>query len=155
MIKSSGNRTLFRRRHMNYDESCIFCKIGRKEIVSAIVYEDSEVLAFLDINPVSKGHTLIITKEHFKNFNEVPKNLLNKVMQVAQTLSQASILELGATGVNILTNINRSAGQEIMHFHVHVIPRYDSTDGFNLSMKPLAIETQDLSNIATLIKKGL
>ena len=55
---------------MNYDDNCIFCKIGRKEITSAIVYEDDEVLAFLDVNPVSKGHTLGVTKEHFKNFNQ-------------------------------------------------------------------------------------
>ena len=79
---------------MNYDDNCIFCKIGRKEITSAIVYEDDEVLAFLDVNPVSKGHTLVVTKEHFKNFNEVPKNLISKVFSVAQMISQAQIMEL-------------------------------------------------------------
>ncbi len=140
---------------MNYDEDCIFCKIGRKEIASAKVYEDSEVLAFLDVNPVTKGHTLVITKEHFSNFNEVPKNLVNKVFQVAQTVSQAAIMELHATGVNILTNVNPSAGQSVMHFHVHVIPRYDNTDGFKLNFTPKAIGTKDMTNIATLIKKGL
>ncbi len=140
---------------MNYDESCVFCKIGRKEIPAAIVYEDSEVMAFLDINPVSKGHTLVILKEHFRNFNEVPKNLLAKVMNVCQTISQASIMELKASGVNILTNIEKAAGQEVMHFHVHIIPRYETNDGFNLEMKPLAHEEKELTNIATMIKRAM
>lgn len=140
---------------MNYDDNCIFCKIGRKEITSAIVYEDDEVLAFLDVNPVSKGHTLVVTKEHFKNFNEVPKNLINKVFSVAQMISQAQIMELHAAGCNILTNINEAAGQTVMHFHVHVIPRYDQTDGFNLDFTPKAIGTFNLPIVAGDLKKGL
>lgn len=140
---------------MNYDEDCIFCRIGRKELAAAAVYEDSEVLAFLDVNPVSKGHTLVITKEHFANFTEVPKNLVNKVFQVAQMVAQAQLHELGAEGVNILTNVNESAGQTVMHFHVHVIPRYDSTDGLSLNFSPKKIETFNLPALVRSMKKGM
>lgn len=140
---------------MNYDENCIFCKIGRHEIPSAIVFEDAEILAFLDINPVSKGHTLIITKEHFANLTEVPNNLVNKAFNVAKTIAQTQLSTLGAIGVNILSNIKEGAGQTVMHFHVHVIPRYDDSDGIALDFSPKAIGTYNLPILATTIKDNL
>ena len=121
---------------MNYKDDCIFCKIAQGQIKSSIVYEDSEVLAFLDVNPVSNGHTLVITKEHFDNFLMVPKDLLDHVFNVAQKVAQAQTQQLGAKGINILTNVNEIAGQTIKHFHVHVIPRYEGGDGLTIDFEP-------------------
>lgn len=140
---------------MNYKEDCIFCKIGRGEIPCAKVYEDAEILAFLDVNPVSKGHTLVITKEHFKNFLLVPKDLLGKAMSVAQKIAQAQVEQLGAKGCNIITNVNEIAGQSVMHVHIHVIPRYDEGDGLKLNFEPKEIEQFNLPVLASQIKKGL
>ena len=107
------------------NESCIFCKIGRGEIPSYKVYEDNEVLAFLDINPASRGHTLVITKEHFSSRLTCPKNILDHAFEVAQLVAQAAVSQLGATGVNFISNAGASAGQTVQHFHIYVIPRYD------------------------------
>ena len=115
-------------------EKDVFCKIIDKEIPSYTLYEDDDVLAILDISQVTKGHTLIISKKHFDNFLAVPKDVMHKVMDVAQRIGQAQITTLHAKGVNILSNCYEAAGQSVMHFHVHVIPRYGD-DGLKIEMK--------------------
>lgn len=135
-------------------ESCIFCKIARGEISSYKVYEDELCLAFLDVNPASRGHTLVIPKEHFKDVTTCPKDILSHIFKIAQMLAQAQISQLGATGVNIITNAGTSAGQSVMHFHVHVIPRYDD-DGFKLQFPPIAIEDKEFLLLADSIRKGV
>lgn len=135
-------------------DSCIFCKIANGSIPSYKVYEDSDVIAFLDVNPCSKGHTLVVTKEHFENITRCPKAILNKVFEVAQTVAQAQIAQLGATGVNIITNAGKSAGQTVNHFHVHVIPRYDN-DGLKLDFPPKQLESGEMTSIKDSIVKGL
>ena len=114
------------------DTSCIFCKIANGTIPSYKVYEDNDVIAFLDVNPASRCHTLVVTKEHFSNMTTCPKAILDKVFEVAQTIAQAQIAQLGATGVNVLTNCGESAGQSVPHFHIHIIPRKtgDGIDGW-------------------------
>ncbi len=137
------------------EKDCLFCKIIRGEIPSSKVYEDDDVYAFLDISQVTPGHTLVVSKKHYDNFLATPKDIMHKVMDVAQRIGQADILMLGARGVNILTNINKEAGQSIFHFHVHVIPRYQS-DGFIIEMKTNKdLENLNLPAIASEIKKGL
>ena len=116
-------------------KDCVFCKIVRGEIPSHKVYEDDDVLAFLDISQVTKGHTLVISKKHYDNFLSTPKEDMHKVMDVAQRIGQVQIMKLGAKGVNILTNVNKEAGQSVYHFHVHVIPRYEKQEGFRIEMK--------------------
>ena len=113
----------------------IFCRIVDGEIPCYKLYEDDDVLAFLDISQVTKGHTLVIPKKHYDNFLTCPKSLMNKVMAVAQRIGQVSIKIFGARGVNILTNCYEAAGQTVKHFHVHVIPRYKEEDGFMVEMK--------------------
>ncbi len=140
---------------MYLKDDCIFCKIGRGEIPCAKVYEDGEILAFLDVNPTSKGHTLVITKEHFDNFLMVPHDLIDKAFIVAQKVAQAQVEQLGAKGVNILSNINEAAGQSVMHFHIHVIPRYDENDGLKIDFEPKQIDKFNLPVLASQIKKGL
>ncbi len=137
------------------EKDCLFCKIIQGEIPSSKVYEDDDVYAFLDISQVTPGHTLVVSKKHYDNFLATPKDLMHKVMDVAQRIGQADILMLGARGVNILTNVNKEAGQSIFHFHVHVIPRYQS-DGFIIEMKTNKdLENLNLPAIASEIKKGL
>ncbi len=116
-------------------EKDIFCRIVDGEIPCYKLYEDDDVLAFLDISQVTKGHTLVIPKKHYDNFLTCPKNIMNKVMAVAQRIGQVSIKIFGARGVNILTNCYEAAGQTVKHFHVHVIPRYKEEDGFMVEMK--------------------
>ena len=135
-------------------DKCIFCNIASHEIKSYKVYEDDYVIAFLDLNPASRGHTLVVTKEHFDNFTTVPKDILNHTMNVAQLIAQAAITKLGAKGINIITNVGKAAGQSIMHFHVHVIPRYED-DGLSLTFPPKQIEDKELLLISDSIKSGM
>jgi len=104
-------------------ENCIFCKIVKGEIKSQKVYEDEETLAFLDINPVNKGHVLVIPKGHYENIFDIPKDKLSKVMEVAQEIAIA-IKKMGADGINIVSNNGKAAEQHVFHLHIHVIPRY-------------------------------
>ena len=113
----------------------VFCKIIDGEIPCHKLYEDDDVLAFLDISQVTKGHALVISKKHYDNFLSTPQEVMHKVMDVAQRIGQVDIKILGAKGVNILTNCYPEAGQSVMHFHVHVIPRYNEGEGFEITMK--------------------
>lgn len=135
-------------------EKDIFCKIADGEIPCHKIYEDDDVLAFLDISQATKGHTLVIPKKHYDNFLTTPHDTMHKVMDVAQRIGQVVIKYLGAEGVNILSNAYEAAGQTVMHFHVHVIPRYSQKEGFILEMKNNA-EGLNLPELANTIKKEL
>ena len=104
--------------------SCLFCKIISGEIPSDKVYEDEDTIAFLDINPVAYGHTLVVPKKHFQNMEEIPQAELNKVMSTVKRIGQAIKEKLGAPSYNIGENNDREAGQIIPHIHFHVIPRF-------------------------------
>ena len=134
---------------------CVFCKIVEGVIPASIVYEDDDVLAFLDISQATKGHTLVIPKKHYDNFLSVPKELMHKVMDIAQRIGQAHIMVLGAKGVNVLTNVNKEAGQSVYHFHVHVIPRYIRDEGFRIELKDNNSEGLNLPQLADSIKKAI
>ena len=103
---------------MDFDTNCVFCKIVHGDIPSAKLYEDEDVMAFLDVNPVTYGHALVISKKHYSNFLSTPKDVMNKVMNVAQRIGQVQMEQLGAKGINILINCKEAAGQEVQHFHV-------------------------------------
>lgn len=107
---------------------CIFCKIVKGEIPSTRVYEDAEVLAFMDIGPIVKGHTLVIPKQHVDPLTEVPPGLLARVMTVVQKIAQAQVNGMKADGVNVLNANGKAAGQVVPHVHFHVVPRF-ATDG--------------------------
>ena len=138
---------------MKFDANCIFCKTVAGQVPCTKLYEDEDVLAFLDINPVTYGHTLVISKEHYSTFLSTPKAIMNKVMNVAQRIGQVQIEQLGAKGVNILINSYEAAGQVVPHFHVHVIPRYTAKDGFRLEFKEL--KDVNLPKVAEEIKDNL
>ncbi len=135
-------------------EKDIFCKIIDGEIPCYKLYEDDDVLAFLDISQVTKGHALVISKKHFDNFLSTPQEVMHKVMDVAQRIGQVDIKLLGAKGVNILSNCYPAAGQSVMHFHVHVIPRYEQGEGIEITMKNNS-EGLNLPVIAEQIKDNL
>ncbi len=106
-------------------DNCIFCKIANGVIPSATVYEDEDFRAILDLGPAAEGHTLILPKEHFDDVTELPEALAAKVLPVAAKIGMAMKAGLGCAGFNLVQNNGAAAGQTVMHFHLHVIPRYE------------------------------
>lgn len=104
---------------------CIFCKIVAKEIPAQIVYEDSYTIAFLDINPVNRGHVLVIPKDHYRDFTETPLDNLKNVVRTAKIISESLASAVGADGFLVSTNNGVAAGQAVMHLHFHIIPRFN------------------------------
>lgn len=110
--------------------ACIFCKIIEGSIPSATIYEDEHVLAFMDIMPVTKGHVLLIPKKHHENVYELTEEESSRLFSVVPKIANALKDEFKPAGMNLLQNNGASAGQAVFHFHLHFIPRYDETDGF-------------------------
>lgn len=104
-------------------EHCLFCKIIGSQIPSEKIYEDEKSLAFLDIMPVSPGHTLVIPKEHYANFDEVPEDVLCQTISCAQKIGRAIKEGLGLEGYNVDIHNGEVAGQSVHHLHIHIIPR--------------------------------
>jgi len=110
------------------NDDCIFCKIIVKEIPSKILYQNNDTIAFLDIFPISQGHTIVIPKKHYTNLETIPINELYEVMGTVKIVSKLIYKNLRIDGYNILQNNYKAAGQVINHFHIHIIPR-SSLDG--------------------------
>ena len=104
--------------------TCVFCKIVNRETPSRRVYEDENFIAFLDINPVNFGHTLIIPREHYENFSETPEDALVGMVRIAKKISPAIVEAMGAPAFNVSFNSGPEAGQSVPHVHMHVIPRH-------------------------------
>jgi histidine triad (HIT) family protein len=130
---------------------CIFCDIIKKEAPSEIIYEDGELIAFLDINPINYGHLLVLTKQHFDNFLTVPKDLLSKLILLTQFLAGIVKRATGADGFNTMSNNGAAAGQRIFHFHFHIIPRFENDFKLNLLSKTYTDEL--LSNTSSRMKE--
>lgn len=110
---------------------CIFCKIIKGEIPSTKLYEDDDILSFLDIRPANKGHALIIPKEHYETFNDIPAEKLAKIIEIVQKIAKAVEKSIQPDGYNILMSNKEAAEQVIPHAHIHIIPRF-KTDDFKL-----------------------
>lgn len=106
------------------DNNCIFCKIAAGEIPSATLYEDDDFRVILDIEPASKGHALIIPKEHYANLYELDDKLAAKAMVLAKKMITKLTDILECDGYNVLQNNGPAAGQTVFHFHMHLVPRY-------------------------------
>ncbi len=106
------------------ENTCIFCKIVRREAASSIVYEDDQVLAFMDIRPVSEGHTLIIPKAHYVDIYDAPEELVCYTHKIAKRIALAVKKVTNADGISIVQQNGEAAGQDIFHMHIHVIPRF-------------------------------
>ena len=129
---------------------CIFCKIIQKEIPSSCIYEDDQVMAFLDLSQVTKGHTLVVPKKHYDNVLDCDPETLAHLIQVTQMLAKRITERCQAKGVNILTNWNEAAGQSVMHLHFHIIPRYDENDAIVIQFNES--EKQDLDALKNLLQ---
>lgn len=118
---------------------CIFCKIVKGEIPCYKIYEDEDILAFLDVNPVGLGHTLIIPKKHFLDLMEIDNDVLGKIMNKSKEIAKLLVEKLDADGFTLVQN--NGIAQEVKHFHLHVIPKYKKKrtmkieDVYNLIMK--------------------
>ena len=104
-------------------DDCIFCKIAAGVIPCAKVYEDDDVLSFMDINPISEAHTLVITKQHYQYAHQCPPELLARLALKLPQIAKAVFEVSGAQGYNILCNNGNASGQEVPHLHFHIIPR--------------------------------
>ncbi|HES7237606.1 TPA: HIT family protein [Streptococcus pyogenes] len=113
-------------------ENCIFCSIIQGDIPSSKVYEDEQILAFLDISQTTKGHTLVIPKQHVRNLLEMTaetaSHLFARIPKIARAIQSAT----GATAMNIINNNEALAGQTVFHAHVHLVPRYNEEDGISI-----------------------
>ena len=108
---------------------CIFCKILKGEIPFNKIYEDKDIFAFLDVNPVNKGHTLLIPKKHFENIYVTPDKTISKMILGAKKLSIIIKKAMKSDGTNVYMNNEKAAGQQVAHAHIHIIPRL-TKDGF-------------------------
>jgi len=132
-------------------DDCVFCKIVSNDIPSYKVYEDERSLAFLDINPVNIGHTLVIPKEHHADLSDTPPPLLAHLVGVVQKIAPTVAASVNAEGFNLCMNNGQDAGQVIFHAHLHIIPRFPD-DGHSL-WSGRSIEEEELSKTADAIRK--
>lgn len=107
-------------------EESIFTKIIKGQISCDKIYENKDTLAFLDINPINEGHTLVITKKEYKDFLDIPETELENLSKTVQKVAKAVKKATHADGINISTNIGEAAGQVVFHVHVHIIPRFEN-----------------------------
>lgn len=133
-------------------EDCIFCKIANGEIPSKTLYEDEQFRVILDLSPATKGHALILPKEHYANLFELPEERAAGAMLLAKKMSAKMNERLKADGINLVQNNGEAAGQTVMHFHLHLIPRYHE-DGQHIMWKPGTVTQDELEEIKNLITK--
>lgn len=128
------------------DNNCIFCKIANGEIPSKTIYEDNEFRVILDLGPATKGHALILPKNHFKNIYDIDEATASKILPLAKKMALQMTEKLGCDGFNIVQNNNEVAGQTVFHFHTHLIPRYEG-DNQNILWNPTQPSQDELETI--------
>ena len=133
------------------DENCIFCKLANHVFETNIIYEDDDFTVILDAGPATKGHALILPKEHHANLYEMPDELLSKAAVLAKKVVTALTEKLHPQGYNIVQNNGETAGQTVFHFHIHLIPRY-SDDGQAIGWKPKKPSDTELKELAEQIR---
>ena len=137
------------------ESDCIFCKIVAGQIPCTKVYEDAQVMAFLDIGPIVKGHTLVIPKRHYDPITGTPVEVLQQLIAVVQKVADAQYRGLRADGINVTQANGRSAGQVVRHIHFHVIPRFE-TDGHHWNWVPKKYDSRDdMEQIAVGIRGAI
>ncbi len=128
------------------DDNCIFCKIANGEIPSATLYEDEDFRVILDLGPATKGHALILPKNHFANLFEIPEDMDAKAFILAKKVAKKMKDVFGCDGVNIVQNNGVAAGQTVFHFHIHLIPRY-AGDHAGVTWKPGTLTDEEREEI--------
>lgn len=128
------------------DNNCIFCKLANGEIPTRSIYEDENFNVILDMGPATKGHALILPKQHYKNLYELPDETAGEVMKLAKKMATQMTEKLGCDGFNLVQNNNEVAGQTVFHFHFHLIPRYEN-DQQKILWNPTKPTAEELDQI--------
>lgn len=128
------------------DSQCIFCKLANGDIPTNTIYEDADFRVILDASPATRGHALILPKEHYANLFELPEELAGKAIILAKKMAAVMKERFDCDGVNIVQNNGEAAGQTVFHFHMHIIPRY-ADDGQIIGWKPTSPSEEELTEI--------
>ena len=136
---------------MNKDD-CIFCKIVKGDIPSKKLYEDEDFLVILDLQPATKGHALILPKEHAENLYVLSQETASKALILAKKMAVKMVEKLHCDGLNLVQNNGEIAGQTVNHFHIHVIPRY-LNDGQNIKCTPGSASQEELEAVRVLFSE--
>lgn len=131
-------------------EDCIFCKIVNGEIPSKTLYEDDMFKVILDVSPATRGHALILAKDHYANFFELPEEIASEAIKLAKKMATKMKENLQADGFNLMQNNGEVAEQTVHHFHLHLIPRYKE-DGQHILLKPGTVTQDELEEIKNQI----
>lgn len=138
---------------MMYNDNCIFCKLANGVFATNSIYEDENFNVILDVSPATKGHALILPKAHYADIHEMPAELLAEAIQVAQKVIMHATPILGCDGYNVLQNNGTAAGQTVFHYHMHLIPRYESEDnGALLNWAPTSVSEEALKELREQMK---
>ena len=135
-------------------DDCIFCKIANGEIPSTTIYENEEFRVFFDINPASKGHCLIVPKQHYNDIFDMDGETGGKLFSLATVVARRLKKELNCEGMNIVQNNGIIAGQTVFHFHLHLIPRYTG-DTVNVGWVPGEADLDELAELAKKVRKNI
>lgn len=133
---------------------CIFCKIIAGEIPASKVYEDEQVLAFLDISQVTLGHTLVVPKEHYRNLLEMDATSASQLFAQVPKVAQKVMKVTKAAGMNIISNCEEVAGQTVFHTHVHLVPRYSADDDLKIDFIAHEPDFDKLAQVSETIKNA-
>ena len=132
------------------DCNCIFCKIANGEIPSTTLYEDEDFRVILDFGPATRGHALLLPKNHFANLFELDDETAQKAILVAKKMAGKMKDALGADGFNLVQNNGEAAGQTVFHFHMHLIPRYEN-DNAGILWEPGETTPEDMAEVKRLV----
>ncbi|MGN6169548.1 MAG: HIT family protein [Solirubrobacteraceae bacterium] len=130
---------------------CIFCRIVSGELTSTIVREDERTVAFMDINPATRGHALVVPRRHVRDLLEIDREDLTATLAAVQELAQRAVDRLDAVGVNLLNSCGEAAWQTVFHFHIHVIPRYEG-DPLRLPWVPAEGDREEIESAAAALR---
>ena len=134
-------------------DDCIFFKLANGDIPTNTIYEDENFRVIMDAAPATKGHALVLPKDHFDNIYDIDGDVLAKAVQVGQKVIKHATKVLGCQGYNLLQNNGEAAGQTVFHFHLHLIPRYESENNKNLlNWKPCEITSEEIKEITDAIR---
>jgi len=134
--------------------SCLFCRLVSGEIPSTRIFEDATTIAFMDINPGTRGHALVIPKAHAADIHDVAPDVLADMARTAQRVASAAKEHLGCAGVNLVQSSGAAAFQSVFHIHLHVIPRYEG-DGVRLPWTPTPGDKSAIADVAEKLRRGL
>lgn len=132
--------------------NCIFCKIVEKKAPASIVYEDEKTLAFMSIQPINVGHTLVIPKKHYENIYEISEKEISYLFTIVKKISHAVNISCEANGLRIIQNNGKAAGQVIFHLHIHLIPMYGDSQWKHPKNRDIKMLNQDAKRIKQAIK---